>query len=147
MLPPAGSPGSGIFDRVPLGSGIFPARVAKRVFLFEVAVSESSLAFQRSSSQRRTTKPGEGRRSPGSGIPPPGSPRERDFRGSGFQYLGAGFALRKFPLARERDSPLNKTGSGIFDRVPAGVTGERNFPLPGSRSGFFFPAVSESSDP
>ena len=59
-------------------------------------VSESSLAFQRSCGSLHR----EGRRSPGSGIPPPG--------------FGAGFALQKFPLAGHR-------GAGFSTGSPAGV--------------------------
>ena len=121
----------------------------KRVFLSGVTGSESSLAVQRSCGSLGpfTEKDDEARgagflrqghqragfRSCGSlgpftetrQVPPPGSPES-----SGFQYWGAGFPLRKFPLVGDRGFPIafqRSCGSlGERDSL-ARVTRERDF--------------------
>ena len=88
--------------------------------------------------------PGEGRRSPGSGIPPPGSPESGIFA-EGFSIWERDSLFGNSLSSGSGIPPWGKRGAGFSTGSPAGVTGERNFPLPGLGSRFFFPAVSESS--
>ena len=145
-IPPPGSPGSGIFDRAgfPRRAGSPPAGVPCRGLN-----RESCLAFQRScvSLGPFTEKDDEAR---GAGFPRQGH-QTAGFSEAGFSIWERDLLFGNSPLPGSGIPPPGVTGErdlrlGPPPGSPAGVTGERNFPLPGLReAGFSFPAVSKSS--
>ena len=106
------------------GSGFFPLR--------EAGFSESS------SLSKKLWIAGEGRRSPQSGIPPPGSPESGIFAEAGFSELAGFSSMLGSGIRRLRRSPPGSPGSGIFDRVPRrGYRGAEFSPAEVAGSGFF----------